>query len=229
MKRRNLFLFYSAILFAIISSCSKKDTTIEDPASQVQPLNADTLFFSNETGFRDFLFHYGLSKKYTIAPPKYSNNCSVIPTPSIYPSQLQDDYLNESRFTSKPFICLYDHIITRKHIVVFFPTYYTANPGAPQNLNFCDVNEYIHHPQTGQVVCFKNTFNWFDENGENIFNLNKKLWLLWGYNNTNVTFPNATRIHIPTGVDYTFKAYFPAHSDISLTFNAIADTYGHLK
>lgn len=216
------------ICISIFTSC-KKDAVQQAPANQaIQKKDADTLFFKNETEFRDFLHYHGMAKKYEIVPPKYTNNCAVIPAASIYPSQQQDDYLNEDRFIGMPFISLFDHITTRKHIVVFFPTYYSANPSAPQNLNFCGVNEYVTNPQTGQVVCFINTFNWFDERGENLFNMNKKLWLLWGFNNATVTL-GITKVHTPTGTDYTFKTYLPAHNDLTLTFAGIADKYGYLK
>jgi hypothetical protein len=194
----------------------------------IQSLTADSLFFHNEAQLHDFLVAHHLAKDYQITLPKMYSDCTQLPDDAIYPGMESDDYLHEERFTGKPFIVLYNHIITRKHLVNFFPTYYKNNPGAPHNLDFCGVNDYITNPKTGQVACFIDSFNWMDENGENIFNTNKKLWLLWGFNDTTVIFPT-TRIHTPTGLDYSFDAYFPGHDDLMVSFDSISTVYNYLK
>ncbi|MBK7740090.1 MAG: hypothetical protein IPI42_05885 [Saprospiraceae bacterium] len=229
MKPKRCLLFTCLIVgFLFFNACNKEDINTNTGSWSGQALNADTLYFDNETQFRDFLFHYGLSRKYEIIPPKYHFSCTVVPLPNNYPEQMRDDYLNEDRFVGKPFINLFDHIATRKYINIFFPTYYENNPGTTKVLNFCDVNEYITNLATGQVVCFKDVFNWYDENGENIFNANKKVWLLWSYNDAVVKF-GIEIVHVPTGVDYTFKEYYPAHNELDLTLSDIAIKYGHLK
>ena len=76
-------VFFLSVFFI---SCSKE--SVQQPAEPtVQPIDADTLFFNNETQFRDFLYAHNLAKKYTIVPPKFNNNCAVLPAASIYPSQ----------------------------------------------------------------------------------------------------------------------------------------------
>lgn len=228
MKKKyitGLLLFITVFSFM---SCDKEDSSQQITNSNVQALDADTLFFNNETEFRDFLFANSLAKKYNITSPKYSFDCAILPSSSLYPEQHSDDYLHEENFIGKPYVILFDHIITRKHLNIFFPTYYSENPQAPHNLNFCNVNDYVTNRSTGQVACFTNSFNWFDERGENMLNFNKKLWLLWGFNNGNITL-GITRIHIPTGMDFTFKEYFPAHRELTLSFAGIANTYGYLK
>jgi hypothetical protein len=217
------------VLFVIVPlfSCEKEPTTpIDEP--QIQSLDADTLFFKDEKQFHDFLFAHHLAADYSIAPPKVIHDCSILPDANTYPSQQSNDYLHEDRFTGMPFIVLFDHIATRKHINIFFPAYYDDHPGVPHDLNLCGVNEYITNPQTGQVVCFYDSFNWRDENGENIFNTNKKLWLLWGFHTGNVTF-GVARIQTSTGIDFTFKDNFPEHKSLTVSFDSIAETYNHLK
>ncbi|HOZ85504.1 MAG TPA: hypothetical protein PK191_08435 [Niabella sp.] len=222
----SIVLVYLTVLFF---SCKKEHTNAEEnEIAEVQSQDADTLYFTNETQFRDFLVTHNLAENYAITPPKYSFDCTNLPASTSYPDMHSDDYLNEEDFIGKPFVILFDHIITRKHLNIFFPTYYEENPQAPHNLNFCNVYDYVTNRATGQVACFINSFNWFDERGENMLNFNKKLWLLWGYSNGNITF-GITRIHKPTGVDLTFKEYFPDHSELTLSFSGIESKYGYLK
>lgn len=54
------------------------------------------------------------------------------------------------------------------------------------------------------------------------------MWLLWSYNDAVVKF-GIEIVHVPTGVDYTFKEYYPAHKELDLTLSDIAIKYGHLK
>lgn len=237
MKNYYLILLSGiAFLLLTLGSCQKQNALNEitvlpndqelDDRAAIPAIDSDTLVFTSEKQFRKFLVYHDLAY-YTVAVPVVNENCNLLPSPSLYPAQLPDDYLHEDRFTGLPFISIFDHIITRKNLNIFFPTYYD-HYGYTDTLTFCDVRDCITHPITGQVVCFENTFNWKDENGQNIFNINKKLWLLWGFNFGVVSF-DISRIHLPTGIDYTFVDFFPAHTEVKLNFNGMDEVYGYLK
>lgn len=137
MKPKRCLLFTCLIVgFLFFNACNKEDINTNTGSWSGQALNADTLYFDNETQFRDFLFHYGLSRKYEIIPPKYHFSCTVVPLPNNYPEQMRDDYLNEDRFVGKPFINLFDHIATRKYINIFFRLITKTIPAQPRSLIF---------------------------------------------------------------------------------------------
>ncbi|MFN0276249.1 MAG: MopE-related protein [Chitinophagales bacterium] len=220
----NLFLLISVITISVNSFARTvspfllvlPDSTnsAEDSLNAIiQDIDADTLRFDNEIEFRDFLRHYGL-KNYTVLPPQIINDCTYNPPVSIYPVQVNDDFLNEWRFEGLPFILIFDHIATRKVFNLFLPR--LNDP----NVNVCNVNMWLTHPVTGQVAQFNDVFNWQDENGKNIFSVNKKVSFLWQIESGVWSFP-IDFVQDSTGYDFTFEAYYPGHDDADLSFNGI--------
>lgn len=188
----------------------------------IQPLNADTLVFYNETEFRDFLKHYKIAD-YEIIAPKYTFDCSVVPDSRLYPAQGRgnDDALNQDKFNGLPNMSIRDHIGTRKMIVVFIPS--LNDPDA----DFCNVTEWYTNPLTGQVAEFHNVYTWWDYRGEQMFNVNLKLWLLWGFDEKVYSFV-IDGVHEATGYDYTFTDLFPEHETMELAFQRMREYYGIL-
>lgn len=167
----------------------------------IQPVDADTLHFTDEYQFRDFLVYHDL-KHYSIKPQVDFYDCTVNPGTTIYTDQHDDDFLHEERFIGKPLIFIVDHNGTRKIYHILIPS------TGDTTLTTCDVQLTLTNPVTGQVVVFDDVYNWIDENGRNIFNMNKKMYFLWGFDSGNVDFP-AEMLQLTTGVDFTFPDYFP--------------------
>lgn len=182
----------------------------------IQPLDADTLSFYNETQFRDFLRYYGL-KDYDIISASLTSDCSTQPSDlSTYPAEGSDDYLHEEIFEGKQCVYILDHIITRKLWTILLPT--LGDPDA----DLCSVRIWITNLSTGQVVMFDDVFNWLDENGKNIFNLNKKMYFLYGFNAGQRQF-KSSQIQLTTGYDFTFPDLYPeTHDIIRLRFDGIS-------
>jgi hypothetical protein len=167
----------------------------------IQPVDADTLHFYDEYQFRDFLVYHNL-KQYSIKPQVDFYDCSVNPGTTIYTDQHEDDFLHEERFIGKPLVFIVDHNGTRKIYHILIPS------TGDTTITTCDVQLTLTNPVTGQVVVFDDIYNWIDENGRNIFNMNKKMYFLWGFDSGNVDFP-AEMLQLPTGIDFTFPDYFP--------------------
>lgn len=232
----------------------------------VQPLDADTLYFSNENNLRGWLVQNNLASKYPIKTPKYSFLCDNSYDTNIYPSQLNDDYLNESRFVGLPNVSLIDHIRTRKMKNVFIPgaielaqelneahangTNITildqygsvAYSGTPEgalpllyknvpdswplstSFDFCNVWEYYTNPETGQVVCFKDVYNWWNIDGEQIFNVNQKIYQVFGLNSGVVHLP-IDAVHMPTGLNYGFDLKYVGHDIADVRMEGVEDVF----
>ncbi|MFN0274613.1 MAG: MopE-related protein [Chitinophagales bacterium] len=183
-------------------------------APSIQPIDADTLLFNDEYEFRDFLKYHNL-KNYTIKPQVDFYDCNVNPGTQIYTGQHDDDFLHEERFIGKPLVFIVDHNGTRKIYNILIPSL------GDTTITTCDVDLLTMNPATGQVAWFKDIYNWIDENGRNIFSLNKKIYFLWGYSSENHDFPT-DMIQTTTGIDFTFPDYFPEDSAaISLIFTDI--------
>ncbi|MBC8047020.1 MAG: hypothetical protein H7Y00_09515 [Fimbriimonadaceae bacterium] len=146
---------------------------------------------------------------------KYALPDSIIPcdkiTTRMYPDQQKDDYLHEERFEGMYHVVLFDHIVTRKMLNVFLKT--LDDP----NANLCGVQLILTNPNTGQVVVFNDIFNWVNNNGKQIFNVNRELKNLWNFSGGAVAFP-VKLIHTPTGRDYTF-----GHSELRLVFRELGE------
>ncbi|MBC8172517.1 MAG: T9SS type A sorting domain-containing protein [Chitinophagales bacterium] len=185
----------------LIAVCALFHKFAFSQAYDPQPLDADTLIFANETEFRDFLRYYEL-KDYDLLEPLPVSDCSVLPDYHIYPGQVYNDYLHEERFAGLPFVYIFDHIGTKKLLNVELPL--LEDP----NVNLCSVNIAVTHPSSGQVALFGDVFNWIDENGANIFNLNKKMYFLWGFDDGEQTFVISI-LQDSTDYDFTFYDFFP--------------------
>jgi hypothetical protein len=180
----------------------------------MQALNADSLFFNDEYEFRDFCRYHGL-KDYDIKPQVDFYDCTINPGTQIYTDQHDDDFLHEERFEGKPLVFIVDHNGTRKIYNILIPSL------GDTTITTCDVDLYTTNPVTGQVAGFKDIYNWIDENGKNIFNMNKKIYFLWGFTDDNRDFPT-DMIQTTTGIDFTFPNYFPEDAEaITLIFKDI--------
>lgn len=180
----------------------------------IQPLDADTLHFHNELEFHDFLEFHGL-KYYDIQPQTDFFDCTTSSTAALYTGAKNAyDYLHEELFDGYPFTILVDHYGTRKIINTLMP--YLEDPDA----NVCSVNLSITNPSTGQVVIFYDEYNWIDENGRNIFNANKKIYFLWGYDSGTYVFPTDA-VQDGTGYDFTFPEHIPGET-MTLNFDTIS-------
>lgn len=183
------------------------------PVIDIQPLDADTLFFYNEIEFHDFLEYYGL-KYYTVLPPVAEFDCTESGTVPLYDGpKYAYDYLHEDIFFDFPFTILVDHYGTRKIVETLMPS--LGDPDA----NLCNVNLYVTNPETGQVAVFYDEYNWIDENGRNIFNANKKMYWLWGFDAGTITFP-IEAIQEGTDYDFTFPDIIPSPT-MKLNFDTI--------
>lgn len=201
-------------------------------AKVVQTIDADTLNFYNERQFRNFLRKYLLAD-YAVIPTTFIPNqayLSVVPNNGYYnvidpetgnflPSG--EHYLREELFAGKYYVSFKDHNHTWKLFTVMIDSYC---PEGDMN----NVTEWITNPYTGQVVAFHNVYNWSDRNGQNIYNLNLKLWLLWDLPEEVVSFEiDAT--HAASGCDYTFVDAFPGHETMELRFMDMNSTYSILR
>ncbi len=183
----------------------------------IPALNADTIFFRSEKQFAEYLDHYNLQHLNLIQGEAVP--CNEVAPRYTFPDQNPDDYLHEERFEGMNHIVIFDHIVTRKMIMVFIPT--TNNPDA----NLCGVQLIVQNPITGQYVVFKDIFSWIDENGKPIFNLNKKLYYLWGFDSGAVALP-IFLTHLPTGLSYNFPTKYSDHREVKLMFNRVSEAYG---
>lgn len=180
----------------------------------IQPIDADTLHFYNEQEFHDFLEYYEL-KHYDILPPSVSFDCMFSDTFTYYSSPLGDQtYLAEDTYADQPFTVFADHFTTKKTVVNLMPS--LDDPDA----NLCNVNIYFKNPYTLQVAVFHDMYNWMDENGWNIFNMNKKVYFLWGFTSGSILF-ETDMIQDSTGYDFSFPDIIPAPG-ITLTFDSIS-------
>ena len=178
----------------------------------IQSITDDTLYFHDEQEFHDFL-EFNELKFYDIAEPAVSFNCEEGSTVPLYTFQDASDYLHEELFVGMNFSVTIDHLITTKVFNVLMPTF-----GDPE-ATICSVNLTIHHPVSGQVAIFYDIYNWIDENGQNIFNFNKKMYFLWGYSAGKVSFDREL-IQEETGYDFTFPSDMTSHP-IKLNFDGI--------
>lgn len=181
-----------------------------EPTNDIQPLDAEELVFENGYEFQRFLEFHDLKNfdniQYRSEDP---SPCSPLPSPIGYPSQQNDDYLHEERFEGMYHIVLFDHIVTRKMINIIIPE--TENP----YVDFCNINLKLKNTSTGQKVTFKNVYNWVDENGNFIFNTNKNVYYLWGFETGTVNFP-VLQIHEATGQNLNY-----GHDTMALKFTGI--------
>ena len=178
----------------------------------IQSITDDTLYFHDEQEFHDFLEFNGL-KFYDIVEPAVSFNCEEGSTVPLYTFQDPSDYLHEELFVGMNFSVIIDHLITTKVFNVLMPT--IGDPDA----TVCSVNLTIHHPDSDQVAIFYDIYNWIDENGQNIFNFNKKMYFLWGFNSGKIDFDREL-IQEVTGYDFTFPTDMTSHP-INLNFDSI--------
>lgn len=232
----------------------------EDPRTQVkslpveempvQPLDADTLIFEDEIQFEKFLDYHGLAD-YEILPSKFDatipfdDNSGVpfsyvdwtyndikytnlyAPTASYYSTEVQPNeaYLYENLFWGKRFCMFFDHSATHKNYKMFLIM------GECGDHRYADM--VMTYFATGQVAVFKNCWTWSDRNGENIFNINLKTWLLWGNGQPEVTLVDAFQHRLPTtdgsNCDFDFHEQLTGHETTTLYWQRMTEFYGHLR
>jgi len=219
-----------------------RDTTICGGVTQppMQALDSDTLEFYNETQFRDFLRYYGIAD-YEVLPRAFDSSATILdvvphkwmtnkqgdqvyaPDPAYYDVGIPENeaYLHEDLFAGKQYVSFRDHSHLQKMMREMVPVY------CPDGDLF-NVWEVITNPVTGQRVKFYNIYRWSDRNGQNIWNENLHLWLLWGFDTQTTTY-GIDSGDPETGCDYTFKAWFDGHNDETLYNRGLQETYGHLK
>ncbi len=201
-------------MLGLTNGCAQ--AVLDPDPPEVQALTADTLRFASEAQFEAFLRTHG-KRSYPVQSGT-GRPCNALPDVSLDPAQTNQDYLDEPRFNGLPHVVLFDHIVTRKMLNVFLPSLNDARA------DFCAVQLGMTHPVTGQVVIFEDIFNWIDERGAGMFNLNKKLHFLWGFETGTATF-EITHVHRPTGYDYTFVNDFPGHATMTLRFGGVAAAF----
>lgn len=229
-----IFLFLIFFFFSLSCNITTVDIPISDDSEEkiVQSIDADTLNFYSETQLRNFL-RRNLLADYTVIPPTfvpYQDYLSVVPGNFYYnvidpetgvAVSSNQHYLYEELFAGKYYVSFKDHNHTWKLNNQMIPVY------CPEG-DMKNVTEWITNPYTGQVVAFHDVYNWSDRNGQNIYNLNLKLWLLWDFAPGVVSF-HIDAIHEGTGCDYTFVEFFPGHESMELNFHFMEETYGYLR
>ncbi|MBC8172827.1 MAG: hypothetical protein H7X71_02880, partial [Chitinophagales bacterium] len=166
-----------------ITICVDVDTIPE--TGGIQPLDADTLWFTDIT-FPEFLVYHGLHKPFD---PITKEKSDCIPDDyHLYPDQQGDQYLHEELFRGLNNVVLFSHITTRKMILTF------------KVKDFCDIRLIITNPVTGQVAVFDDIYRW-READQDMYNLNKNLCWLWGFDGPiTIDFP-LKQIRSTTGED----------------------------
>ncbi len=127
-----------------------------------------------------------------------------------------DDYLHEERFVSCDSTVIFDHEITPKFEAFTLPVYNDSIYllGERDYLTTDQMNITITDPATNNSATFNNIFGWsYDHPEEHVFNLNKKLHELWGYNQGSHSF-TITFTHTPTARVTDFN-----HDEIILYFD----------
>ena len=194
-----------SLSLVLLSSCLKESTPKAEITENVEFVNMDSTPFSREP-----------SSVTVISTPVFpsTESCNSVSRLG-YPSQDPTQYLHPETLLSggKFHYVVFDHIATRKMIVVF----------GVSNLCFIDFwikNDDPGSPFFGQILLFKDIYNWTDVNNNPLFNLNYEIYKYWGYSSTKETFPIRSK-RSTTGEDMSF-----GHDSMTITQMGI-DTVGY--
>ncbi len=232
-----------------IRYCQKCDqVTPPEPPETVQALDADTLFFHNETELRDWCTYHGLGS-WTVQPPKfnyYEQMSDVVPYVWGKGCTMRQElglgndsmfFIPDANYYMVPEGCrgtsciadnmqfLHEEMYSGKKYVSFRDHSHLQKEQREMSKCFCsegdlfNVRETVKNPFTGQVVVFYDIYRWSDRNGENIWNENLKLYTVWPELANYRTVEFELDTYDPeTECDYTFREYFPGHETMTLYF-----------
>lgn len=241
------YIILGLLSLTAIFGCEKPsfDTFLEDSSIEkvIPSITDDTIVFKNEKQFARFLKVNGLAD-YEVLAPTFDATIpleDVVPykwqmrkdgvsvyaiDPSYYrvTSSAEFAYISEPDYFGKQGVLIFDHPGLAKSDREFRTTY------CP-DVQYDNVDMYITNPYSTQTIVFKNVLRWSDRNGENIFNVNLKIWLVWGNDlpTTGTVSFIIKLIDKETECDISYRDYVPGHETAELRMGQMEDTYWYLR